>query len=397
MEQDFHNFKKRLEAQLRILNKTDMVPANRQKILEYYNFMQARGLSQARMFRSIISLRQFACTLGKPFLKAIEKEVQAYVASIREKGRKPATISTNVKILKVFYKWLNRGEYPDCVKNIAYQKDRVSKLPEEMLNEAEVKKLIKHAPDRKEKALISLLWESGARIGEIGTLNMKSIEFDNHGCRITLNGKTGMRRIRVVKCAPYLLEWINTHPESDNQNAPLWINMQTKPYKRLCYKSLEKIVRTAARNAGIKKPVNPHQFRHSRATYLSQFLTEAQMKEYFGWCQDSSMAARYIHLSGKQVDDAILKLNGIIKEEPKDDNALKREPCPRCKHPNEANNKYCQKCWLPLTPEAMGELEETQQQDQEGIIALMKLIDLAGTNPAKVKQALSMIQQTGGI
>ena len=227
MEEDFHNYKKRLEARIRILNETGLAPANRQQILEYYNYIQARGLSQARMFRSIISLRQFACTLTKPFQEATEKEVQAYVASMREKGRMPATIATNVKILKVFYKWLNKGEYPACVKNIASQKDRGKKLPEEMLNEEEVKALVKHAPGRKEKALISLLWESGARIGEIGTLRMKNVEFDEHGCKITLNGKTGMRRIRIVKCAAYLLEWINAHPESNNPNAPLWINMQT--------------------------------------------------------------------------------------------------------------------------------------------------------------------------
>ncbi len=395
MEEDFHNYGKRLEAQIRILNETKMALTNKEKILEYYNYMQARGLSQARMFRSIISLRQFACTLAKPFQGAREKEVQAYVASLRERGRKPATIATNVKILKVFYKWLNKGEYPACVKNIAYQKAKNKKLPEEMLNEEEVKRLVKHAPSQKAKALISLLWESGARIGEIGTLCMKNIEFDQHGCKITLNGKTGMRRIRVVKCAAYLLEWINLHPESSNPNAPLWLNLQTKPYKRLCYKSLEKIVRTAAEHANIKKPVNPHQFRHSRATYLSQFLTEAQMKEYFGWCQDSSMAARYIHLSGKQVDDAILKLNGIIKEEPKEDNALKREPCPRCKHKNEANNKYCQKCWLPLNQEAMGEIQETQENSQESVISLMRLLELAGNNPHKVRQALAILQQGG--
>ncbi len=334
MEEDFHNYKKRLEAQIRILNESDASKANRQKILEYYNYMQARGLSSARMFRSMITLRQFACRFNKQLGNVTEKEMQAYVASRREEGRKTSSIETDVKILKVFYKWINGGEYPACIKNIVYQKDKGKNLPEEMLNEEEVKKLVKHAPGEKAKALISLLGESGARIGEIGTLCMKNIEFDEHGCKITLNGKTGMRRIRVVKCASYLLEWINVHPDSNNPNAPIWINMQIKPYKRLCYKSLEKIVKSAAYRAGIKKPVNPHQFRHSRATYLSQFLTEAQMKEYFDWCQDSSMAARYIHLSGKQVDDAILKLNGIIKEEPKEDN------CPEIYNPDQTDSDF---------------------------------------------------------
>lgn len=36
-----------------------------------------------------------------------------------------------------------------------------------------------------------------------------------------------------------------------------------------------------------EKPVNPHHFRHSRATYLANYLTEAQMCEWFGWVHGS--------------------------------------------------------------------------------------------------------------
>lgn len=390
--EDFHGYKTRLEAQLRILNEAKILESNKKQIISYYHYIQARGLSLSRMFRSIISLRQWAEFLEKPFEKTCEKELQAYITLMREKNRTIATIETNIKILKVFYKWLNNGEYPKFIKNIAYQKDKGMKLPEDMLNEEEVKNLIKHANSKKAKALVSVLWESGARIGEIGTLRIKNIEFDNFGCKMTVNGKTGMRRIRVVNCAPYLLDWINSHPESQNPNAPLWINTQSKPYKRMCYKSLENILTNAAEHSGVKKPVNPHQFRHSRATYLSQFLTEAQMKEYFGWCQASSMAARYIHLSGKQVDDAILKLNGLIKEPPKEDNSLKREPCPRCKQLNESNSKYCEKCWLPLNIEAMSELEEVKEKDQESMISLMQLLQTIGNNPAKLKQTITTLQ-----
>ena len=128
MEEDFHNFRKRLEAQIRILNEVNVSKSNRQNILEYYNYIQARGLSLSRMFRSMITLRQFACKLDKQFSNVTEKEMQAYVALKREEGKKTSTIETNVKILKVFYKWLNGGEYPDCIKNIVCQKDKGKKL-----------------------------------------------------------------------------------------------------------------------------------------------------------------------------------------------------------------------------------------------------------------------------
>jgi hypothetical protein len=39
-------------------------------------------------------------------------------------------------------------------------------------------------------------------------------------------------------------------------------------------------------------------------------LTEFQMNHYFGWTQGSNMPSTYVHLSGKDLDGAILKMNG---------------------------------------------------------------------------------------
>ncbi len=151
-----------------------------------------------------------------------------------------------------------------------------------------------------------------------------------------------------------------------------------------------------ARRAGLKKPVNPHNFRHSRATYLAQFLTEAQMKEYFGWVRDSDMAARYVHLSGKQMDDAILKLYGLKKEEKKED-ILKPLKCPRCGHVNDVTFEYCEKCWLPLKPSAQYEVDEIKHLDEKGSIVLVQLLDmvknLSKANPDRVQQILASMQQ----
>ena len=39
------------------------------------------------------------------------------------------------------------------------------------------------------------------------------------------------------------------------------------------------------------------------------------MKQYFGWVQGSKIASVYVHLSGRDVDKALLRLNGIEVEE----------------------------------------------------------------------------------
>jgi ribosomal protein L37E len=120
-----------------------------------------------------------------------------------------------------------------------------------------------------------------------------------------------------------------------------------------------------ARRAGISKKVNPHNFRHSRASYLANFLTEAQMKEHFGWMQDSKMAAIYVHLSGRNVDSALLKVYGIETNGQKQESILKPQDCLRCGERNQVTNKFCQKCGMPLDQAVISDIVQKDLERRE--------------------------------
>lgn len=47
------------------------------------------------------------------------------------------------------------------------------------------------------------------------------------------------------------------------------------------------------------KPLNPHHFRHSRATFLATKFKEAQLCGWFGWVQGSTVPGEYVPLSGR--------------------------------------------------------------------------------------------------
>ena len=50
---------------------------------------------------------------------------------------------------------------------------------------------------------------------------------------------------------------------------------------------------------------------------MANYLTEAQMNVYFGWTQGSDMPGVYVHLSGRDIDDAILKANCVVNKNAK--------------------------------------------------------------------------------
>lgn len=71
------------------------------------------------------------------------------------------------------------------------------------------------------------------------------------------------------------------------------------------------------------------------------------MKQIFGWTNDSDMAALYYHLSGKDVDEALLKLHGIKTENTEEVKAETRV-CRRCTAVNSAFSQFCKNCSFPL-------------------------------------------------
>jgi ribosomal protein L40E len=117
-------------------------------------------------------------------------------------------------------------------------------------------------------------------------------------------------------------------------------------------------VKRLAKRAKINKKCNPHLFRHSRATFLADHLTEFQMDQYLGWIQGSKMPSTYIHMSDWQLDNSILALNGTKIEREKKESILKPIKCPRCTTLNPPDAKFCTKCAGALTVNAALELED---------------------------------------
>ena len=113
-----------------------------------------------------------------------------------------------------------------------------------------------------------------------------------------------------------------------------------------------------------KKPVNPHIFRHSRASYLASKISEAAMDQYLGWLQGSKMAATYVHLSGRGVDEALRKLQGLDKagEETEEKTKLRVRICPRCHQKNSPIGKFCSRCGSVMDIKTALEIQEARSK-----------------------------------
>ena len=193
-----------------------------------------------------------------------------------------------------------------------------------------------------------------------------------------LQGKTGMRRIRLVASVPALSAWLDVHPFKDDKESWLWLGTSTlNRNERLSYAGLVKLLNDLAKKAGIKKPVNPHNFRHSRATELAKHLTEAQLCQVMGWVQGSKQAATYVHLSQRDTDEAILSLYGLLEKEEGEEEKLMAIKCPRCRQDNYPGSRFCRYCGMALDVKAAMEAEDRDKQVGASLIEALKDPEIA--------------------
>jgi integrase/ribosomal protein L40E len=330
------------------------------------------GIGLPRQERYLGVLKQLAEILQVDYDKATIEDIRNVVRIIQENEKhSPWTKSTYKIMLKKFYKWLKGSEdtYPDEVRWIkARIKSNEIKLPAngDLLTEEEVKKLINTAEHPRDKAFVSVLYESGARIGEIASLQIGNVKFDEYGAIIHVEGKTGARPIRILSSTPHLVTWMQNHPFKDNNNSPLWINVGTSNHNSaMKYAGIRTLLKRLFKKTNIQKRFNPHIFRHSRATFLADHLTEFQMNQYFGWIQGSRMPSTYIHMSGKRTDASILKLYGIETPEKTKESSLSPLICPKCTTINVHDAKFCNKCAGILDIKTAFELEEKKANEQK--------------------------------
>jgi integrase/recombinase XerD len=348
---DIHNYKRQYERQVELLKEDKKIlQVNKEISLKFRDYLLSEGIGVAKIGRYLLDIRKYAKMLKKPFDEADKDDLRRVVGEIEQSELAPESKKCFKIMLRKLYRFIRgideKGIYPDEVKWISIRLPKNhKKLPEELLTEEEIKSIIRNCKTLRDKALVSTLSESGCRISEIGNMKLKNVSFEKYGARITVNGKTGMRKILVINSSPYLQQWINEHPKNDEQDTPLWYNPQGE---FLTYAAIMKIIRNASKRAGIKKRVYAHLFRHSRATQVASQMSEASMKQYFGWGQDSKMCGIYIHMSGEVMDKAILKMNGIEVKEEKKEKKLKEKICLRCKTKNGVTNRCCYHCGMIL-------------------------------------------------
>jgi hypothetical protein len=247
--------------------------------------------------------------------------------------------------------------------NIRTKIEKNSLPADAILTPTEALQTVKACKNQRDRAFVFTLWDSAARLDEVLSLKIKDAIFDKYGAVLTVKGKTGMRRIRIVDSVPDLQLWVNQyHGDPDDYLFP---NQMGK----MSHRGAQNLITRAAERAGLKdRHVHPHLYRHSRLTDLTKKgLGEMELRLFAGWELSSNSPATYIHLSGKDIEDKILTLHGIIQADKKEEAKATIKICPRCQVSNPFDSLFCCACSMILDSVIAQKTENEEKAEKQAL------------------------------
>lgn len=195
----------------------------------------------------------------------------------REDGRpySAAYQANRLVVLKHLYRFLYRSGALVYDPAADLELPRLEKrLPRVVLTTQEAKKIIE-TPDGKtpqglrDRAILETLYATGIRVSELANLTLYDVDTEERVVRIVLGKGRKDRNVPLTRAAAKAIEryLAKARPKLVGDTKTRLVFLQDRG-GRLDRATTARIVRARATEAGIKKHVTPHTFRHTVATHL---------------------------------------------------------------------------------------------------------------------------------
>lgn len=388
-------------------------------IIAYILVMQTEiNPSERYRIDTIHALKQLA-EFHKP--KSFHELTRQNIVDYLDRLRKPEQVDplhkwigtyelTRIRLLR-FFKWLyspdtspsSKRPKPDVMDNIPKIKRREISTykPTDLWTEEDDVLFYKYCPSVRDRCWHAVSRDTACRPHELLKLKIKDIvvqQLDNgyQVARITVNGKTGTRHVRLNNSYPRLKEWLSTghHPYAGNPNAPLFCGIGKKntgkklsnhtiytvydAYKKERFPKLlqDPLVPEEDKRKIrelIRKPWNPYIRRHSAATEISKVLKDSVLiDQYMGWSHAGNTRQKYQHYYNDDSFDAMLTMMDGFAPSASSSLArskkglLRPKQCPNCAESNKPEAKFCAKCKFVLSFDAFNEaIKSADEKEKE--------------------------------
>ena len=261
--------------------------ALRQRMLED---LQIRNYSPTTIRLYLHSVAEFAKHFHKPPDQLGPEHIRQYqLFLIKEKQACQSTCVQLVCALRFLYTHTLHRKIE--IERIPFPR-RERTLPL-ILSREEVKALLEAPPKLRDRAVLAALYGSGLRISEATQLKPPDIDARRNVLWVR-QGKG--RKDRQTLLPPKLLELLRAYWRIERPGEWLFPSRSNRA-RPIAPKVIFLACRSAARRAGILKPVHPHSLRHAFATHLLESGTNLRTTFRFCWATPIWKLRRVISMS----------------------------------------------------------------------------------------------------
>ena len=251
-------------------------------------------------------ISQFKLFLGfiypKKAEEIVDEDIHRYLIYLAEHKRVGISSQNQaINSIKFYLERVNHGERK------VYYVDRPRpdwKLPT-VLSEEEIQRLFFQVKNIKHRCIVFLLYSGGLRMSELLSLRWEDLDA-NRGVIYVRDAKGKKDRITLLSRVAY--EYLIHYKETYKPETWLFEGPDKGQYSS---RSVNHIIKRAARNAGIKKRISAHTLRHSFATHMLESGTDLRYIQTLLGHESSKTTERYAHVTKRGFEKLVSPLDAI--------------------------------------------------------------------------------------
>jgi integrase/recombinase XerD len=235
------------------------------------------------------------------------QDIIDFFKELNELGLSKTSAARYYSSLKGFFKYLSLNNY---IKSNPIEKVETPKLSKNLPNVLsfnEVEKILNqpNTNDKfglRDKAILELFYACGVRISELLNLKISDLFFSEEMIRVFGKGS----KERLIPIGESAINWITNYLK--NSRPLLMKKLKSENYlflnsrgTKLSRMGVWKIVDRYVTEAGIKKEVHPHTFRHSFATHLLEGGADLRAVQEMLGHSDISTTQIYTHIDREYI------------------------------------------------------------------------------------------------
>lgn len=378
---DYRQFAKKLQNELETLEEADIPESDR---IAIQRFTQTRhSMEDSSLGMYVSHLRRASERADVPLVDMDHADYQNFVFDLRHNhghdgtGLAETTVCNYQEVLRQFFKEIET----DWVGKISVDRPDSTVHPDDMLTQDDIAALTSAAPRPRDIALIEFLADTGARTSLAMSLRVRDVSLD--GERATYTPNADAQGLKGANIQPYpiidakasMRAYLrHSHPRPDEPNAAFF--HKTKQFDSdvsvddgvLAPALVRKRFKKIASDAGVEKPVNPHNFRHSAISRMwREGWDKQQIQHRVQWTVDTDMWKTYVHVHAEDMNEEIFADAGVVDNT--DSLSRERGTCGNCRETLPPHAAYCLNCGEPVTKEARDQLDDVVDAGVEQLAA----------------------------